>query len=80
MSYTSCEYFAWLLPIYWLSAGGDLSRPSHIHTSAVRTVTRPEAVSKCPEHPPNLPCVQTCAWCRTGVPPAIDRNANIKSP
>jgi hypothetical protein len=28
----------------------------------------------------NGPCVQTCRWCRAGLPPAIDLGADIKSP
>jgi hypothetical protein len=63
----------------WLHAGGDLSRPNHIHQSADRLLMRSERPPKCLLHSPDIACVQTCSWRRAGVPPIIAIGANIKS-
>jgi hypothetical protein len=64
----------------WLHAGGDLSRPNHIHQSAERPLMRSERPPKYLLHSPDLACVQTSRWHRAGVPPIIKIGANIKSP
>ena len=68
------------VPMRWLHAGGDLSRPNHFHQCPVRPLMRPERASKRPEHSPNSPCVHTSRGCRAGLPLAIGLGASIKSP
>ena len=80
MTQTHCDRSDFLVPMRWLLAGDDPSRPNYIYQCAVRPLMRPQAVSKCPGHSPDLPCVQTCSWCPAGVPSAIDLGADIKSP
>ena len=78
MSPTNCERF--LVPMRWLHAGGDLSRPNQIHQCADRVLMRSERSPRCPLHSPGLPSLQTCGWRRASVPPTIELSADIKSP
>jgi hypothetical protein len=80
MSQTSCRRCGFPVPMRWLHAGGDLSRPNHIHQSAERPLMRSERPPKYLLHSPDLACVQTSRWHRAGVPPIIKIGANIKSP
>jgi len=38
----------------WLHAGGDLSRPNHIHQGTDRALMRSKHPPKCPLHSPDL--------------------------
>jgi hypothetical protein len=78
MSQTPCERCGFPVPIRWLHAGADLSRPNHIHQSADRLLIRSEPTPKCLLHAPDLACVQTSRWRRAGVPLLIEIGANIK--
>ena len=78
MSQTSCRRCGFPVPIRWLRAGGDFSRPNHIPQSAVRPLMRSERAPKCLLYSPDLACVQTSRWRRAGVPPIIKIGANIK--
>jgi hypothetical protein len=80
MSQTSCRRCGFPVPMRWLRAGGDLSRPNHIPQSADRPLMRSERAPKCLLHSPHLACVKTSRWRRAGVPPIIQIGANIKSP
>jgi hypothetical protein len=80
MSQNSCRRRGFPVPIRWLHAGGNLSRPNHIHQSADRALIRSEPTPKCLLHAPDLACVQTSRWRRAGVPPIVEIGANIKSP
>jgi hypothetical protein len=79
MSQTSCERCGFPVPMRWLDAGGDLSRPNGIHQAADRALMPPEHSPKRLPHSPDLPCDHTCAWPRAGVVPIIEIGANIKS-
>jgi hypothetical protein len=79
MSPTSCRRCGFPVPMRWLHAGGDLSRPNHIHQSADRPLMRCERPPKCLLDSPDLACVQTSRCRRAGVPPFIEIGAN-KSP
>jgi hypothetical protein len=48
MSQSPCERRGFPVPMRWLRAGGDLSRPNHIHQSADRPLMRSERPPKCP--------------------------------
>jgi hypothetical protein len=80
MSQTSRALSGLLLLMRWLHAGDDLSRPADVDQSADRPVIRSEGLSKCPRHAPSLLSAHTSSGCRTGVPPALDLRADIKSP
>ena len=80
MSQTSCRRCGPPVPMRWLRAGGDLSRPDHIHQSAERPLMRSERAPKCPYCTLPTSRVQTSRWPRAGVPPIIETGANIKSP
>jgi hypothetical protein len=79
MSQTSCERCGFPVPMRWLDAGGDLSRPNGIHQAADRALMPSEHSPKCLPHSPDLPCDHTCRWPRAGVLPIIEIGANIKS-
>jgi hypothetical protein len=55
MSQTSCARYGLLVPMRWLRAGEDLSRPGDVDQSADRPVMRSEGLSKCPRHAPGPP-------------------------
>ena len=76
MSQTSCRRCGLPVPMRWLRAGGDLSRPNPIPQSAVRPLMRSERAPKCLR---TLPTSRACRH-RGGVPPIIVIGANIKSP
>jgi len=78
MRQTYCERF--LVPMRWLHAGGDLSRPNQVDQCADRVLMRSERSPRCPLHSPGLPSLQTCGWRRASVPPTIELSADIKSP
>ena len=80
MTQTSCERRGFPVPMRWVRARGDLSRPHHIHQSADHPLMRSERPPKCLLHSPGLACVQTCSWRCAGVPPTIEIGANMKSP
>ena len=80
MSQTFCRRCGFPVPMRWLHAGGDLSRPNHIHQPADRPLTRSERPPKCLLRSPNLASLQTSSWRRAGVPPIIEIGANINSP
>ena len=80
MSQIFCRRCGFPVPMRWLHAGGDLSRPNHIHQPADRPLTRSERPPKCLLRSPNLTSVQTSRWRRAGVPPIIEIGANINSP
>ena len=80
MSQTSCKRRGFPIPMRWLHAGGDLSRPNHIYPYTDRTLIRSEHQPKCLLHSPDLAYVQICSWRRPGVPPIIDIGAGIKDP
>jgi len=79
MSQTSCRRCGFPVPMRWLRAGGDLSRPNHIPQSADRPLMRSERAPKCLLHSPDLACADIEVR-RAGVPPIIEIGANIKSP
>jgi hypothetical protein len=54
MSQTSCRRCGYPVPIRWLRAGGDLSRPNPIPQSAVRPLMRSERPPKCLLHSSDL--------------------------
>jgi hypothetical protein len=64
----------------WLHAGGDLSRPDHIHQCTDRAFMHSTGPPRFPVHRHDLPCVQTCSWHRAGAPTTIEIGAHIKSP
>ena len=81
MSQTSCERRSFPVPMRWLHAGSDLSRPDHGHQCAERPLMRSERAPKCLLHAPDLACLQTSqARSPAGVTPTIEIGANIKSP
>ena len=79
MSQTSCRRCGFPVPMRWLHAGGDLSRPNHIHQSADRPLMRSERTPKRLLHSPDLASCRH-RGVRAGVPPIIEIGANIKSP
>ena len=80
MSQTSCERRGFPVPMRWLHAGGDLSRPNHGDQCADRPLMRSERSPRCLLHAPDLACVQTCRSRPAGVAPTIELGADIKSP
>ena len=54
MSQTSCRRCGFPVPMRWLRAGGDLSRPNPIPQSAVRPLMRSERAPKRLLHSPDL--------------------------
>ena len=56
MSQTSCRRCGFPVPMRWLRAGGDLSRPNPIPQSAVRPLMRSERAPKRLLHSPDLAC------------------------
>jgi hypothetical protein len=79
MSQTSCERYGLLVPMRWLHADGDLSRPDHGDQYAERPLMRPKGVFKCPAKPPDRPCAQSRSSL-PGVAATIEVAASIKSP
>jgi len=79
MSQTSCERYGLLVPMRWLHADGDLSRPDHGDQCAERPLMRPKGVLKCPGNSPDRPCPQS-RRSHPGVAATIEFGATIKSP
>jgi len=80
VSQTCCERCGFPIPMRWLHAGGDLSRPNHIHQCTDRTLIRSEHQPKCLLHSPDHAYVQICSWPRPGLPPILNIGAGFKSP
>jgi hypothetical protein len=56
MSQSPCRRCGFPVPMRWIRAGGDLSRPNHTHQSADRPLMRSERAPKCLLHSPDLAC------------------------
>ena len=80
MSQTSCERGGFPVPMRWLHAGDDLSRPNHVDQCVERPLMRSEPPPRCLSHSPDLACVQTCSSHPASVAPTIEVGAGIKSP
>ena len=80
MSQTSSERRDFPVPMRWLHAGGDLSRPNHIDQCTERSLMRSERLPRCLLHASDLACVQTCRSHPVSVPSTIEIGADIKSP
>ncbi len=76
MSQTSDEHCGFPVPIRWLHAGGDLSRPNSIYRCPDRALTRP----KCLPHSADLPYVHPPSSNPVGVTSIIELAAGIKFP
>jgi hypothetical protein len=68
------------VPMRWLYAGNDLSRPDHGDQGAERPLMRSERLPRGPLHAPHLACVHTCRSRPGSVAPIIKVGADIKSP
>ena len=80
MSQTSCKRGGFPVPMHWLHAGGNLSRPNSIHQCADRALMRSEHPPKCLLHPADLPYLQTRRSNPVSVTSIIELGAGIKSP
>jgi hypothetical protein len=80
MSQTSGKRCGFPLPMRWLHAGGDLSRPNSIHRCADRALMRSKYPPKCLPHSADLPYVQTPRSNPVSVTSVIELAAGIKSP
>ena len=80
MNRTSCERRHFPIPMRWLHADGDLSRPNHIDQGPDRPLMRSKRTPKCPLQVPDLACVQTCWSHPANVTCTIKVGASIKSP
>ena len=80
MNRTSCERRHFPIPMRWLHAGNDLSRPDHSNQCADRPLMRSRRTPKCPLQVPDLACVQTCWSHPANVTSTIKVGASIKSP
>jgi hypothetical protein len=76
MSQTCGKHCGFPVPIRWLYAGGDLSRPNSIHRCVDRALMRP----KCLPHSADLPYIQPLRSNPVGVTSIIELAAGIKSP
>jgi hypothetical protein len=56
MSQSPCRRCGFPVPMRWIRAGGDLSRPNHTHQSADRPLMLSERAPKCLLHSPDLAC------------------------
>jgi hypothetical protein len=68
------------VPMGWLYAGSDLSRPDHGDHGAEPPLMRSERLPRGPLHAPHLACVRTCRALPGSVAPNIKVGADIKSP
>jgi len=80
MSQTSRERYGFSVPMRWLHAGSDLSRPNGIHQGADRTFIRSERLPKCLPHSADLPYRQTRRSNPISITSIIELGAGIKSP
>jgi hypothetical protein len=80
MSQTSGKRCSFPVPMRWLHAGGDLSRPNRIHQCADRPLMRSEHPPKCLLRSAELPYLQTRRSNPVSVTSIIELGAGIKSP
>ena len=80
MSQTSCKRRGFPIPLRWLHAGGDLSRPNHIHQCTDRVSLRSEHPPKALSHSADLPYNHTRTSHPVSVRPIIKLGAGIKNP
>ena len=80
MSQTSRKRGGFPIPIRWLRAGGDLSRPNSIHHRRDRALMRSEPPPKCLLHPADLRYPQTPSSNPVSVTSIIELGASINSP
>jgi hypothetical protein len=80
MSQTSRKRCGFPVPMRWLHAGGDLSRPNSIHQCGDRALMRSEHPPKCLLHSADLLYVQTRRSNPVSVTSVIELGAGIKSP
>jgi hypothetical protein len=80
MSRTTRERHHLLVPMRWLHAGGDLSRPNHANQRADRRSIRSTRRPRFPLHPSRLPCAHPCRSPGAGIAPTFTADAKIKSP
>jgi hypothetical protein len=79
MSQPPCER-DFSVPMPWLRAGGDLSRPNHCARRTVRSLIRSERLPRCLLYASNLACVQIPRPRPVGVTSTTEFGAAIKSP
>ena len=80
MSQTSCKRCGFPVPMRWLDAGGDLSRPNSIPQCLDRASMRSERLPKCLLHSADLPYGQPRSSNPVNVTSIIELSAGIKSP
>jgi hypothetical protein len=80
MSQTSRQRGGVPVPMRWLHAGSELSRPNSIHQGADRALMRAEHPPKCLLHSADLPYGQTRRSNPASVTSIIEVGAGIKSP
>ena len=80
MSQTSRERRNFPVPMRWLHAGSDPSRPGHYARRTVRSLIRFKRLPRCLFHASNLACVQIPPPRPVGVTSNIEIGAAIKSP
>ena len=68
------------VPMRWLYAGSDLSRPDLGDQCAERPLMNPKRLPRGLLHAPQLACVHTCGALPGIVAPTIKVGADIKSP
>ena len=79
MSQPPCER-DFPVPMPWLRAGGDLSRPNHCARRTVRSLIRSERLPRCLLYASNLACVQIPRPRPVSVTSTTEFGAAIKSP
>jgi hypothetical protein len=79
MTQAYCERRDFPVPMRWLYAGSDLSRPDHGDQCAERPLMRSERLPRCPLQAPHLAC-HTSRSLPGSVAPTIKVGADIKSP
>ena len=80
MSQTACERRHFLVPMHWLHAGGDLSRPNHANQRPDRPSIRSTRRPTCPLHASRLLCAHPCRSPGAGIAPTTIVGTKIKSP
>jgi len=79
MTQAYCERHDFPVPMRWLYAGSDLSRPDHGDQCAERPLMRSERLPRCPLQAPTSP-VDTSRSLPGSVAPTIKVGADIESP
>ena len=79
MTQAYCERRDFPVPMRWLYAGSDLSRPDHADQCAERPLMRSERLPRSPLQAPHLACPHT-RLLPGSVAPTIKVGADIKSP